>query len=1797
MAAMLIAVITPAQGQSILDLYRGQDTKITAHAADKMLETALKRQNPQEIIIGYLEVLRCKQRISRDSLPVVFNKGLSVLQALQEPGHKAVMYSVLSGILRNSHAYRDGWRESSQQDVVGDTISDISTWSDKKTHSTSIAYADSASKSYAELKKIPAYKLNFTDNSDKELTMFDVVAGDITSLLLYGYSFFPSRSGSNDIIAKLFLPSEEFLKMDFRQADNHSFILAVCAWQEIMRDVEPLKYSAKYVNTELRRIQEICNLYRYRVKDKNTLLNSVKTLAKRTENIPEGVPAQVLLVQQVLWEAERSDGSGDVKRAAVKEAKRICRQTMSKYPNAVGISQIETILDDLNNPGAAMLEIYSVYAEDPIKMDLRLKNITKTVTKIYRVCPEMEDAYVRRELTRDSLLADMDVHKLIKTQTNTFNADTVSIAINQSVMLAPLSFGVYVVEVAAVGSVPKQVCSLDPIRSIVYISNLLPISRSLKGRINAAHEIVVVDSKTGVPQFNVSADIFRKEKFIESVKSDSVGVVSAGVDYDKLNFVIKNGHDRYYPMVDFGYAHTWSSVDEVVNISGFTDRGIYRPGQRVQFSAVISSASAVSLAANVLPNREIAVFVARSMNKEDSLTTLTSDDFGVIKGEFTLPDDCEPGRYRVMFKHDKYVDQTKFEVSEYKRATFKIVQEQSRYMTNFGVPVKIAGRVESYSGASLGGAKVQLVNMRDLADQITTTNEKGEYEFNLMVEKYDDIAVGYVFGEVVATDQSGETQRQQVVIVIDCKAVRLSVSRSNFREGDNKDQPLRVRVGCNDLNDKMLDGKGVCKMYLKDDPKRVVQWEMALDSSNFEYMMDLSSLKSDRYRMEVTVNTTKGSAIDSADVILWSYADRKLPIKKDLWAPGTDFSVSNGQSVPIYIGTSLKNAHILYEVFIGDKLVERRWLQLSDSVAVFDYTYPKVGSGQVTLLFTTVHNKKVSTEMISIKQKLKYNTLKITSVSFRDRILPGGHEKWSFSVQDTSGKGQKARVFATMYDRSLDAISPYSWTFNKYRGINYGYFQPQWNESRYFPGWKFARKVVRGVRDAMGEDKGLYSQVVNYGGQAEGVLRSDDLPSFNIPQYRGKFNETAFFYPDLRTNDEGITEFEFDVPESNTEWLLNLFAFNKELDYDLYRTVSVSQKPIMVKPNMPRFLRSADAGSFGVTVINQTDSTATCMVKYELFNTQTDEVIIDGGGVACVIDAQKSKTFTFDFETPKNLKYVGIRVSAATQSHSDGEQHKLDILPVRTMVTQTENLNSMVSGQRQYVIGSMRNESPTKEDESLSLEITSNPIMMVIDALPKLVDRHTECVTGVSASLYSAVMTRYLIGKYPELESKEIITGADAGKLTKKSIKKLADLQNRNGSWSWFRGFGDSPYITLSVLDILKRVSDVGELTTDEQTKIVAMQTTAISYLDKVFLQSSPVYYDANYLKIRTDYHELVPIPRQEFSQLINLAIGDYQKQSVYTQAMLAVAFRQYGRTEEAHKIINSLRTYVTQTDEMGMWWQNNNSAHPVFSNESVICHVAVMDAFRAVDPVDKELRMMSAWLISQKQVQSWGNVPSTQAAIHAILSEFSREPNEIKVKWGNQTVKITNESVSSGYYKQTIPKEQINKKREQISVTNRGKGVVLGAVSHSYYEDFVKIKQSGTGLSVSKRILVHRPEGYVVAETTDLKVGDRIKVEFIVKNDRDMDYIVLRDARPACMECVQQLPIFEYQNGVAFRLENKDSATSVYINFLPKGTHVFNYDATIDRAGTYTSGNVVVESSLASQFRATYPGSEVVVK
>jgi len=1844
--------------------------------ADENLKSAIQEENNPLIAKYLLEYVHYQLLISQDSFPSLIRFAEHLRESSTDSVQRAVLSSIEAQMIFDYYEDTRGGLENGVLTDVAPDLAKIDEW-DRAAFVRKISDLLQSSVKPAEIlhkTSTQIYKEALDTDKDWEIltpTMLDFLAYRAIDIYegLLSNPVLPLIL-EEPLLKELNMPAADFVNYPYFPEKYQLRYQVIAVYQLLLRFSDP--GSPSYLIADLKRLKFL--------QDNNSGVEYPQKL-ENLLNVYKDSPYSVEIAIDLLDYYSRIwNTSPETKAYLVKLSDRL----ISRFPEYPRLDCLKSERDQLTAYSFNLNMGQVLYPGETHTLSFEYKNIKQLYLTLYRT------------EGNDSILQFADTLHL---------SDTLSLADRTGKCVLPaLNNGEYFLrffseEKADLGKIGFYV-------SRIYAATLAPTEKETL--------VILTDSKSGKPLSGIPVKLFRsdsEDSYVNTVKADRLGLVRLGEKDTVMYFKPEMKNDVYYPLQNLRYGYWSGDADtEREMISLFTDRSVYRPGQTLYFSGIDYRVG--EKVGTVVPDGRYTV-VLSAQGKDIARCTVQGDSFGSFTGSFVFPSDMVNGYCRIRVEGRN--ESLSVQVSEYKRPTFRILFEPVKDAVSLGQVVSVNGKVISFSGVPVSGADVsytvqRLANSwwRNKGEQIAQgelfTGEDGEFTLRFVARKSDKDALKtgtfYRFRiDVNVTSANGETQSQSYWVTVGESPLSVQMEVPEMID-KNAPNPVKFRI----TNMAGMPVSVKCKyilysMYGLENPiskhdiisadslkVRMQVEEKSFVSDNIPALESWKKLPSGIYRLVLQVTDTNGNlVIRNADFALYSMQDKKPPIKTYEWIPEDLYQVSDGESVDVIYGTSIKQAYVLYNLYDGFRLVDSRRVKISDKNYRFPVLYKPEYGDRLKLFVSFIKEGCSYNSVINIHRKKPDMKLSITTSTFRDRTVPGSQESWSFTVKDASGKPVSARFMTEMFDASLNEIMPHDWSFRPvYNPIDYGLFLRDiggrniWKSEQIstscFPLY-FGRFVYSTIYRRM--TSLTFATQMNTMAKSRPYMSVEDVAAPAVPedaagsgnleqtpvQYRRNFNETAFFYPQLTTNEQGEVSVKFTIPESNTEWQFQALAYTKDMKYGSYKNNVISQKQLMVAPNIPRFVRRGDEVSIATLMQNISDRLMSGGFTFELFDPYTDKVL-EQKKQEFILEAGKSKLESVDFTVPEGLDVLGIRVNAVTPGVSDGEQHIIPILPSRTLVTEAEPF--VLKGGKEIKNIRMQGLSDDAEENyRMVLEYTANPLWYVVQALPQLNEVSGTDVINITAALYGNTVASVLARNNPEIvsalqtwkvknetgsslasplekneELKSVLISetpwaldaqneterlqslsglldvARAEQLQNKALELLRDLQKPEGGWGWMKKMPVSFLMTVNTLEGLSRLTKLGGIQYDEASKY--MQMRAINYLDSCIIldqerrkanKSGVVskYGKLLYVYVRSSYRDM-PLAKalSAHKEIIEYIKREWVSFSLYEKAVAAVSLYRYGFTAEAKEILESLREYSTTTEELGMFWQNNKSSY-AYRNSAIQVHTAIMNAFAEIDPNSKsELNEMKRWLIMQKQTQNWGSVPSTIDAVNAILNTgdymLSASRNTVRITWGKTVLKPEITDGFTGYERYIRQGAEITPDLANVEVSADQKQPSWGALYRQYFADFTQIRNKAVkGFSIDKQFFVEQMSGkekvYEPLNKVTLKSGDKVNIRLIIRTDRDLEFVHVKDQRPACFEPVDQLSRYECKDGVCYYQETKDAVTNLYFDFLPKGTYVISYDVWADRPGSYHNGISTIQCLYAPQWVANTKGRMIIVK
>jgi uncharacterized protein YfaS (alpha-2-macroglobulin family) len=1036
---------------------------------------------------------------------------------------------------------------------------------------------------------------------------------------------------------------------------------------------------------------------------------------------------------------------------------------------------------------------------------------------------------------------------------------------------------------------------------------------------------------------------------------------------------------------------------------------------------------------------------------------------------------------------------------------------------------------------------------------------------------------------------------------------------------------------------------------------------------------------------------------------------------KEKYVPGDNLVLNLGAAEPnsqVYIMQGKQRGAVLHG-----------WKILNNTNS-FNYKITESDLGGTGFSLMLVKDNKIITKQLSVLVPWEEKQLKISLETVRDKVEPGSEEDWRIKIAGPNADQVMAEVLASMYDSSLDAIVKDSWrnAFFPSR-VNFPYIQSfGYGQSwalNYFTGLNssfnsYTIPMLEGIpidyysnrrdyyrRGAPMMDgvmmKSMAVESMNAApapaGMAEETSMADmetdesvnnestEIKEESTISIRKNLNETVFFYPHLMTDKDGNIILKFKMNEALTEWKLRVMAHTPLLATAFEEKKIVTQKDLMVFPNLPRFLREFDEINISTKIANLAKEDITGQARVSIFDAVTDEDITDlfissEQNVPFNIVNGGSTTATWQMKVPSFKGAVKYRITAATAKHSDGEESILPVVTNRMLVTETMPLHVSGKSSKHKVFEAMaNNKSTTKENHKYTIEVNSHPVWYAIQSLPYLMEYPYECTEQILNKYYANALASKIANTNPKIKAvfddwrkngeslksnlsknqdlknaileetpwvldaqneavqkQNIALLFDLNKMASEqdiAIKKLQERQYPSGGFPWFNGGRESEYITQYVVENLGHLKKMGVLENNEiadqilQKAIVFIDNSLTERYEKLLknIKKSGGDINANhldrysihYLYARSFFNdkELDKNNIAAYNYYVGQAKTYWKPQGLYTTGMIGIALNRLNEQKVAANILESVKQRSFYNEELGRYWNEGNGYR--WDQLPIERHSLMIEFFVEMKTVKNYIDDLKLWLLNNKQTNRWETTKATSAAIYALLidgekegiSNWINETKLVEVSLNKKRLDADNieKEAGTGYYKKSYEKADFNNKDAEISVTNPNESVAWVSAYYQYFEDLDKIKAvADMPLSIMKKYYknVATDKGnelIEISDTTALKLGDKVVVRLIVKSDREMEYIHLKDMRPSGLEPVDVLSQYRWKDGLGYYENTKDLATHYFIDHMPKGTYVLEYTTKVNNTGIFSSGIATIQCMYAPEFSSHSEGLRIVAK
>lgn len=1302
----------------------------------------------------------------------------------------------------------------------------------------------------------------------------------------------------------------------------------------------------------------------------------------------------------------------------------------------------------------------------------------------------------------------------------------------------------------------------------VHVSSVKPM---IFGLPDERCRIVLVDARTGAPLASprlVKRDnhgrvlhtyLPAKDGFIYLSRTDW-----RSTNGEQASFYAEAGKDTFHPALKSWNLSTGYFSEEgdirSTPVQIYTDRNIYRPSQEVHVGILAYSRHNDDY--QVCEGDSLTLRCTDQNDRTLYETELTTDEFGSASATFRLPHICLPGHIwlHVAGRRADQSGSHTIRVEEYKRPTIELKMDAFTETFSPGDTVQISGLLQTYSGIPLADTRITTS-----AGDTLTTDASGRFAFNTVVERQPR---WYWMGPsvtVTATASNGETAETTVHVPLRWREPKPEPASKYdlpfWEECHTNEQGTEATLT---IGTSVLQGTSPVTRYAFLDiacGSRIVEQRMLTFTDSLSYTL--------KYRPEwgdgatLTLAFVRDGELHSASAsVTRPTPDKRLMLRwgtfRSYLQPGQDEEWTLEVTRP---DGSAANALVMARLYDAtlDAFASNQWhLDLP-----FGRSLPS----------THWSSPRWNCDYLSLERPLP-------------QITPLRFDAWRDELFYYAGRRFRGHMLYA------NAMAPMA------------------------AGIKMKTQGTNSLEEAALDMDAAVST-------AESASAQEDTKT--TVKTRKNFDETAFFLPTLRTDETGTVKMAFRLPESLTTWHFTALAHDRDMNYGLLNDTIIARRQLMAEIAAPRFMRDGDETSIPVTVTNLSTDTQECTLSLWCDDSCEQRPVTLAAG------ERRTLTFPYTAHAPEG-GYVVLKASLTSRDYCDGEERIVPLLTNMVEVTRSVPYSLTKRGSRNIDLSPLWHELQNSEGAArhirFSREECTNPAWYVANALTPMLDEKAESALSWATRLYALQMAQHIRPLLPAdmashatglseeeamaqnpltrnedlrqtlLEESPWLVAArseterwqrmgeifDENALSAQitsAYSQLRDLQSACGGWSWYKGMPESVWVSLNISTLLARM----EVLTQVESGSREMLHKSLPYLqqemhrivremkererrDKIVLPLNELHY--NYLYLCTLMEQKA---NGDISYLLNKMKDDNHSLSIYGKAGCAVILAHYGYHKQAQTLIKSLLEHSVSTDEMGRYFDTRR-AHSGWESYKIPTQTFAIEALQHLDAqrYERQLAELRLWLLQSKRTQMWMTSRATADAIYAVMT-------------GGEDY-LTPDAQGAGYSRQSYAENELIG-QPSLTVTNPNDRPLWGAAYVQYLLPMQNVLSSQSGLSIERSVAVKRGDKWESLPNDpalqQLHVGDRLRIEYSIRAECDMDYVSLKACRAACMEPVQALSGYDYRG---YYRSVRDQRNDYFFEHLSKGRHTLSEEGMVDRTGTFTLGTATAECVYAPEYR-----------
>ncbi|MEY2410455.1 MAG: hypothetical protein QOF48_3125 [Verrucomicrobiota bacterium] len=1175
------------------------------------------------------------------------------------------------------------------------------------------------------------------------------------------------------------------------------------------------------------------------------------------------------------------------------EARNLAQRVRQQFPASLAARQARNLIGEIEARSASILTERIWNAPWP-PIQVHYRNVTNIW---FRAVPWDWSAFLDRKRSRPEYLNDAERKELMqKTPALEWSAPlpaTADFRERMEELPAPgtLNPGFYFLissHNAAFDDVDNQVQYSD-----FWVSDLALVVRPRNGKL----EGFVLEANSGEPATGAELNGWFLSNqgdrvAVPATKTDENGFFTFDTNERRGHLIRVRHNGRELASEQEFWAYETPRPEAREQTMFFTDRSLYRPGQIIQYKGITLRVDTGKDDYAALSARKVTIAFLDANQKEFGRAEHVCNDYGSFSGSFTAPRDRLMGQYQIRVVNGG-PGQTFFNVEEYKRPKFQVTLDAPKTAARLNEKVSLAGKAESYTGASIDGAAVKWrverevrwpwwgwhswrgapsQGSQEISHGIARTGADGAFTIDFIakpdasVAEKDEATFSFSISADV-TDGTGETRSAQRSIQLGFIALSATIAADEWQ---TTDKPVELKIKTTTLDGEAQKAAGSVKIHRLKEPAQVQRamlgsanyygrynndranakpdlsdpnnWELGDIVAEKDFSTDIEGISKlefplgpGMFRAMLETRDRFGKKVTGRlPLRVLKPSENKLALRIPHLVAAPEWNAQPGRDFTALWGTGYEQGRAFIEIEHRNRMIQRYWTTVGTTQARIQQAVDESMRGGFTLHITQVRENRAYLDSRRVDVPWSNKELDLKWEHFTSKLLPGQKETWTLEIRSaksavTNAERAVAELAATLYDESLDAYLPHSLLqrFNVFRMDHSGasptfvnavkgfrHLKGNWRQDsvsaeisyRHFPpdlvqnftGYQFASKprgmssaarggpagdayfmngsvpspavAALGVAQEFAMDTQTRSKSAANRGSDKELGEPSPAPGRPPPDLsqvapRKNLNETAFFFPQLLSDSNGVVKMQFTMPEALTQWRFLGFAHDAQCRSGFLEGKSVTAKDLMVQPNPPRFLREGDTLEFTAKVSNQTAGRQEGKVRLTFEDAAHAGTMMGSsqpGGLTGLdrllgnlvpeipfdIPSRESRSFSWRIKVPDGAPFLTYKVVGSTGGVSDGEEGFLPVLSRRIFVTESLPLpirgkaGGPVTKKFEFEKLLKSGRSSSLVHQNLTVQMVSNPSWYAVMALPYLMEFPHECTEQTFNRLYANALAR-----------------------------------------------------------------------------------------------------------------------------------------------------------------------------------------------------------------------------------------------------------------------------------------------------------------------------------------------------------------------------------------------------------------------------------------------------------------------